>query len=443
MMAEKIKILIVDDNEENRLILKRVAQKIQDVDIYEAKDGKVAIEKSRLIDPDIILMDIMMPELDGIEATKIIKKEFPSATILIITAIDDASVEENLLEIGANAYIRKPIDRKTTRYKIENFAELIRKSRHQCKVSSHRKSGAINPFSKDIRCFKVYFHIKDENDIMDFGSWLMDSFKAKISGLSFKLDYSLDTIYTILYTNLPTKGLLNIVVEEDFENIYATIDLDKPLSTDIPLHVETMQKNGLFCIKLPFEEQEKWIEKSTQLQTRELNQEEKEVLQKSTADNEVISAPEYLESHGGEIPDEIHDFSDLLEKWEETIEDMKFEFNEEHLHALADITYQLSTILNKLYDFMSLGYALSALSIYVRGLDKDSLDEDKRKKFATLMLLIKADLLQWWEEIFFKKTAINIHYLDSSLYSSCLQIEALFDEKTIEKDEDDDDLELF
>lgn len=450
-MSEKIKILIVDDNEENRLILKRALQKIEDVDIYEAHDGEQAIEKSMLIEPDIVLMDIMMPGIDGIEATKRIKKEFPLTTILIVTALDDTAVEENLLKIGVNAYIRKPIDRKIVRYKIENFAELIRKSRNQCKITSMQRSIAINPFTNDIRCFKVHFHIRNENDIMDFGNWLLESFKAKTHGMNYKLDHSLDTIYMILYTNLPQKEALHIIIEEDFENIYIVIELGTVIDIEIPFHIEIMQKNGLFSLKLPLEEQLeqiKEIEKEQKqikeaAEKRELSEEEKSVLQKSTGDSEVISATEYLDGLGGDMPDEIHDFNELLGEWEETIEEMRHEFSDEHLQALADTTYKLSTILNKLYDFMSLGYALSSLSVYVRGLDKDSLCEDKRGKFATLMMLVKADLLQWWEEIFFKKTAINIHYLDSSLYSSCLQIEALFDEKSIEKEDEDDDLELF
>ncbi len=80
-------------------------------------------------------------------------------------------------------------------------------------------------------------------------------------------------------------------------------------------------------------------------------------------------------------------------------------------------------------------------SSYLEHLCLEQLNEKDVKKFTTLTINLLNDLSQWRENIFIKQEANDIHYLDSSLLSSCLQIEAIFEKEKIEEDEDD--FELF
>ena len=69
-----VKVLIVDDNDNNRLTLNLLLEEVEGVEIYEAEDGQIAVEMCVKQHYDLIFMDIMMPNLDGFEATKLIKQ---------------------------------------------------------------------------------------------------------------------------------------------------------------------------------------------------------------------------------------------------------------------------------------------------------------------------------------------------------------------------------
>jgi two-component system cell cycle response regulator DivK len=105
-------ILVVDDSEDTRLMLRR-AFEAMDYHVLEAANGQEALDVARRECPDLILMDLNMPLMDGLEAAKRIRecKELCQSTpILAITAFDTYGMEEAALEAGCNGYIRKPFD---------------------------------------------------------------------------------------------------------------------------------------------------------------------------------------------------------------------------------------------------------------------------------------------------------------------------------------------
>jgi PAS domain S-box-containing protein len=106
------KVLIVDDIESNRLLLNKVLE-IYNLKILEAVNGKEAIHMAEENKPDIILMDLRMPVMDGYEATKILKNtsEFKDIPIVILTASVMSSDVEAIKKIKCEGYIRKPVSR--------------------------------------------------------------------------------------------------------------------------------------------------------------------------------------------------------------------------------------------------------------------------------------------------------------------------------------------
>ena len=103
-----MKILVVDDDMVMRELLKIM---LKDFEVYEAEDGKEAVEIYKKIKPDIVLMDVLMPNMNGIEATKEILKIDSNAKIIGITAFASHKGQE-LLEAGAKEIIEKPFTRK-------------------------------------------------------------------------------------------------------------------------------------------------------------------------------------------------------------------------------------------------------------------------------------------------------------------------------------------
>jgi CheY-like chemotaxis protein len=105
------RILIVEDNEENRDSLSRRLQR-RGFDVSVATNGKVGVEMAIAEKPDLILMDMNMPELDGWEATRLIKAapEGKNVTVIALTAHAMSGDRERALEAGCAEYHTKPIE---------------------------------------------------------------------------------------------------------------------------------------------------------------------------------------------------------------------------------------------------------------------------------------------------------------------------------------------
>jgi DNA-binding NarL/FixJ family response regulator len=112
---EAIQVLIVDDMPQVRqglsamleLAAKKIFPKIKVVG--EAKDGKHAIEQAQALHPDVILMDLEMPVLDGFKATQCIKSKDPCVFIIILTIYDDQTTRQQATMAGADGFIAKSV----------------------------------------------------------------------------------------------------------------------------------------------------------------------------------------------------------------------------------------------------------------------------------------------------------------------------------------------
>ena len=109
--GQQAKILVVDDNEDNRELASKILR-IRGYLIVEAKDGRAAIKKAEEERPDLILMDISLPDIDGYEVTRAIKskEELRGIPVIALTAHAMKGDKEKALEAGCDGYISKPID---------------------------------------------------------------------------------------------------------------------------------------------------------------------------------------------------------------------------------------------------------------------------------------------------------------------------------------------
>lgn len=139
----KIRILIADDHELIRRGLRGLleAQKGWEV-CAEAADGRQAVEKARQTKPDIVVMDVSMPVLNGLEATRQIRKLVPSAEVLILTMHDSEQVVREVLEAGAHGYILKSDAGRDMVAGIESLC------RHKPFFTSHVARLVLNGFLK-------------------------------------------------------------------------------------------------------------------------------------------------------------------------------------------------------------------------------------------------------------------------------------------------------
>ena len=111
MIADQIKVAIADDHKIFRDGIKMALRDKEYLKIlWEAEDGKDLMHKLKIKMPDVILMDIRMPEVDGINAISLIRKEYEGLKIIVLTMYDDQEMITKMMEMGANAYLTKTTD---------------------------------------------------------------------------------------------------------------------------------------------------------------------------------------------------------------------------------------------------------------------------------------------------------------------------------------------
>ena len=122
---EAIKILIADDNQIDRMVLSRIVRN-QGHDVLEAENGKQAVDLYHQAQPDLILMDVMMPEMDGREAVRCIKKAAGDrlVPVIFLTSLTDAQSLADCLTAGGDDFLSKPYNHIILQAKIRSFNRM-------------------------------------------------------------------------------------------------------------------------------------------------------------------------------------------------------------------------------------------------------------------------------------------------------------------------------
>lgn len=484
---EKLKLLIADDLQENRAHLREICHTMEGFEIKEACDGIEAIEIVDAWRPHIIIMDVMMPRMDGFEASKIIKTRYPQTIIMALTTVNDPHMEKNMASIGVATYIRKSADKEFIRFKLQSIGALLHSKEGEFHVLSQKK--ALNFFNADIRNFRTIFNITDSEAMMDFGMWILGRCEEKMTTSRSKIDMALGLFYELMRHGTREGQSLNIVVEESFEEIYATMEFEefinpKPKATVLlnELGTECIIRENTVCIRLRKMNDLSVVPKenisavceipaapvilSTQTATfdtkapvsqtfpaefepkiskevKVIESNEKEMLRQSFV--RKTAATEYIKEIGGDILEEIRDLESLDEEWIDKLHILGEVPTEENIRGFTDGVLTVYTrAINNLFEFTALAYALSSLGSFLKEHSEVLLnDPAKLKKLVMLLEHLGADLSSWRQHIFALQDTADIHYLDSSFFSSCMQIETIIGNKEVSTDDDDDGMEFF
>jgi DNA-binding NarL/FixJ family response regulator len=110
-LTEPIKVAIADDHKIFRDGIRMALSGKEFLKIiWEAEDGKDLLHKIKIKMPNVLLMDIRMPEMDGINAISLLRKEYEEVKIIVLTMYDDQEMISKMMEMGANAYLTKTTD---------------------------------------------------------------------------------------------------------------------------------------------------------------------------------------------------------------------------------------------------------------------------------------------------------------------------------------------
>lgn len=160
---KKNSILVIDDERSNISILRDMLK--SDYSVYAATDGQGAIEAANKFVPDIILLDIVMPDMDGYDVIKVLKgnEVTQNIPVIFITGLDNTEAEEKGLSMGAADYITKPFNPTIVKLRVKNQIELIEQFRQQVlmtKISHNFLSDAYidSLFADTLRAVGLFMH---------------------------------------------------------------------------------------------------------------------------------------------------------------------------------------------------------------------------------------------------------------------------------------------
>jgi len=172
-----------------------------------------------------------------------------------------------------------------------------------------------------------------------------------------------------------------------------------------------------------------------------INDEENEILRRSHTYK--TTAREYVAELDDDTLTELQELDELDRDFSDSIYMLEKDSNLNGIKEMANQLEKYAHEIGLLFEFKDLFYAIHSLSVLFSSVDESKLDEKKIKKLLIILNGIKEDLATWRNVIFIEQSAVDIHYLDSSLFSACLQIEMLLSDEVSEMESEEEDLILF
>jgi len=215
-----MKILIVDDNKNNRMILKLMIEdyvkdnNLAEFEISEAEDGLVALDMCKKESYNLIFMDIMMPNMDGIEATGEIRKIDAKTMIIAVSAVDDSERKRQILNNGAEDYISKPVNADIFINRMANYVLLI-----ETRIPKIHNKQTINLFTNKIFSRHTTFILDSEDSLAEFWEFFLLNVRKK----SDKLSDVVRAIFSIVEKQLSFSKNNILYIEESQSSQYFSL----------------------------------------------------------------------------------------------------------------------------------------------------------------------------------------------------------------------------
>ena len=428
------KILIVDDNANNRMTLKLLLEECPECMVEEASNGKEAVQMCIDAAYDLIFMDIMMPVMDGIEATRQIRSFDQSVLIVAVSAMGDDYNKELILSAGAKDYMTKPINGDLFLKRLGNYKTLINWSKIRRKFAWP----SINLFEQEIYSHASIFYLRCESDISEAWEYLisLDTFGGELAS------DAIQVYFNIALELLEKKIKSELLLEENEKTYIMTLLVTEAWDEQHIYQMVTEHFVGEFKIAtdsfsllIPKNETIKPL-KSVNIG---LDDTTLSILRHSHSDK--ISASTYIKEMSIEFMDKLDALEMLEESMDITIFKMQNDLKNTSWAKLSGELKEYATIIESLFEFQHIAFVILSLAKFIEELETKDTDTKKRTKLLIILASILGDLTNWRNSIFVHSNTDDIHYLDSSLLSSCLQAQMIYEKSAVA--ESDEDFELF
>ncbi len=481
-------VLYVEDDENIRISMVPILN-LFFKHVYVATDGKIGLDLFYKHPTDIIISDIQMPKMSGLDMMREIRVKSPDVPVIITTAFSDSDYFISSIELKVDQYLLKPIQEEQAKESFYKTALLLENRKKLEELQQRKIQDKINKNSEQVMtqitnafpnpciiytnqtiryvniAFIELFQLTNLEVLIDNKRSLDDFFDKKEGFLSTLDDYNHNdpSLNKISMTRLKRRKIYRLIMRE------LEIDGDGRISVMITFNDitwEEYQKVKInnyteileeFIIKnrhyselvpvassIPKDEVLSSIEKGHDSQItpkRFVNDKEREVLRRSHKSK--TTAWEYVQELDDEVLQELQDLQELDRDLDASIDELQSESNFEMLTTIADTFEIYARKIGLLFEFDDLAYAIRSLKILFGSIERDKIDPKRLNKLCLLVRSVKDDLSSWNNNLFIAQTALDIHYIDSSLFSTCLQIELALSDEFKSVEESENDFELF
>lgn len=449
-LASKFSVLYVEDEIDARESVEKTLKRVGFANLYVAENGQDGLAIFRDKRPQIVISDIQMPIMNGLDMVKEILEIADDTRVILTTAFGDQEYFMRSIDLKVDKYIIKPIDVMLLMEALTEVCKRIEQKRlanaYLAKEAQEKLNSAVSDAMKLMMDASPYpttifkngrlSYINDSFlevlshknlDSLDDGI-LPDIFERKNGYLGGLEEYKEGGVNKVCIKSPSGKDRIFEVTKKDSAIDNQTVSIF--FLSDITLLEYQRRKLQLFGNAV----QKELIGKRLEEQKKSQNIAAQKVAARK------INAAEYAAEVDKAIFEQLDELAELEGEMSEDITQFVERKNTSHLRDFADRLEKYSHTMKLLYEFEELSFAIRNISelMYEKSAD---LEASKIEKIAMYCSAIADDLSGWRNGIFVSRAAIDIHYLDDSLFSSCLQLE--FEFKGIKLEDDGGDLELF
>lgn len=433
-------ILIVDDNSNNRMILNLLLERFAEenrlsYDIQECVNGLEALNRVKEKKYDLIFMDIMMPVMDGIEATKKIREIDHEVMIIAVSAVDDDAKQKEILRNGAEDYVPKPIDAEQLFSRLENYFSLL-SLRHKEVHGTNSKS--VNLFTHKIYHRQTIFYVENEEALAEFWEfYLLRDESLKLDGLS-------DVVRAVFAVGEAIVKLSEkpwIIVETDDEAHYFTINKIESIgdlvlklimkkNKEVTLFEKNSEKITFKLIKVVSEAEEVLAQVAAPIERVEPKVElivpEMSNIEVQTTNVEEYRTFDYMDS------DDLHETEELLGDLSSLMLMLgSSDIEQSEINQISNYLQGLGKHLTVYTESYAIGQALASLSLEI------SAHSDRFQEIAAELSTLSGAFisdLQTWFNMTFHQGAPSVDFMDATIVANTQTIASM-----LSQDEDEDE----
>jgi YesN/AraC family two-component response regulator len=458
-------------------------------DVYVAFDGKMGLDLFHEHPTDIIVTDIQMPNMSGLEMIQKIRIKSPDIPVIITTAFSESDYFILSIELKVDQYLLKPIREEHAKEAFYKIALLLENRKKLEELEQRKIQEKINKVSDQVmtqitnafpnpciiytnqtiryvnQAFITLFQLTNLEMLFD-NKISLDSFFDKKDGFLSSLDeynHNDPSMNKISITRLSGRKIYRTIMREldvaDDVNISVMITFndvtwEEYQKVKIKNYTEILEdfiinkRRYLFAPPVVSSVSKDQSLKSVDVikdldiaSKRFINDKEKEVLRRSHKNK--TTAYRYVQELDNEVLQELQDLQEIDRDLESAIDELQFDSNFEMLRTIADALEIYARKIGLLFEFDDLAYAIRSLKMLLLSIDTSKIDTKMLNKLCLLIRSIKDDLASWNNNIFITQSALDIHYIDTSFFSTCLQIELALSDEFKSVDSDDNDFELF